>query len=165
VAPDVFVVKGVAKHIRDNYLVWQEGKGPDIAIEFTSKTTQEEDLESKFAIYEQKLRVPEYFLFDPKCEYLDPPFQGYRLRGGKYVAIRPVKGRLPSQVLGLHLERQGVHLRFFDPTPGRWLLTANERLALAEAGRVQAEAENERLQRELAELKRKLNGNGLQGHR
>ena len=28
-APDVFVVFGVPKHMRDNYLIWEEGKAPD----------------------------------------------------------------------------------------------------------------------------------------
>jgi hypothetical protein len=28
-------------------------------------------------------------LFDPFEEYLEPSFQGYRLRQGKYVPIRP----------------------------------------------------------------------------
>src|SRR5262249_48387849 len=36
VSPDVFVVKGVPKRDRPNYLVWQEGKGPDVVIELTS---------------------------------------------------------------------------------------------------------------------------------
>src|SRR4051794_10107167 len=30
VAPDVFVVKGVAKHKRKNYLVWHEHQGPQV---------------------------------------------------------------------------------------------------------------------------------------
>ena len=47
------------------------------------------------------LGVKEYFLFDPFEDYLDPPIQGYRLRKGAYVPIKPVNGRLPSQVTGL----------------------------------------------------------------
>jgi Uma2 family endonuclease len=49
VSPDVFVVKGVAKHRRDNYLMWEEGKGPDFVIELTSSSTRDEDIEDKFA--------------------------------------------------------------------------------------------------------------------
>src|SRR5262245_31219069 len=33
VSPDLFVVKGVPKRERDNYLLWQEGKGPEVVIE------------------------------------------------------------------------------------------------------------------------------------
>src|SRR5687768_14959041 len=32
VAPDVFVVRGIEKRTRENYLVWEEGKGPDLVI-------------------------------------------------------------------------------------------------------------------------------------
>src|SRR5947209_4151449 len=107
VAPDVFVVKGVPKGDRLNYLVWEEGKGPDIVIELTSSSTRKEDTNKKFVLYQNTLKVKEYFLFDPLEDYLDPSMQGYRLRKGVYQPIRPVKGRLPSRVLGLHLERDG----------------------------------------------------------
>src|SRR5205807_7935283 len=30
VAPDVFVIHGVPKRRRNNYLIWAEGKGPDL---------------------------------------------------------------------------------------------------------------------------------------
>ncbi len=107
VAPDVFVVRGVPKEPpRKNYLLWEEGKGPDVVIELTSKTTRAVD-QKKFALYRDDLQVPEYFLFDPFEDYLQPPMQGYRLVEGQYVAIEPVEGRLPSAALGLPLERQG----------------------------------------------------------
>src|SRR5579871_5202525 len=38
VSPDVFVVFGVPKAFRPNYLMWKE-KTPDVVIELTSKTT------------------------------------------------------------------------------------------------------------------------------
>ena len=113
VSPDVFVVKGVPKQRRRNFLVWEEGKGPDAVFEITSASTREEDEDDKFWLYQDTLRVPEYFLFDPLGEYLNPPLKGYRLRDGKYIPIRPVRGRLPSRVLGLHLERSGSELRLF----------------------------------------------------
>jgi Uma2 family endonuclease len=156
VSPDVFVVKGIAKHDRPNYLLWEERKGPDVAIELTSSSTRREDLEDKYALYQERLHVKEYFLFDPLGDYLNPPLQGHRLRRGRYGMIRPVAGRLPSQVLGLHLERNGRELRLYDPDAGRWLPTPLEMAAEAEAARQQTEAENERLRRELAELRRRL---------
>jgi hypothetical protein len=61
-----------------------------------------------------------------------------------YVPIEPVLGRLPSTVLGLHLERSGVDLKLFDPTTRKWLPTPRER----------AEAERERAEREKAERTR-----------
>src|SRR5690242_8495074 len=48
IAPDVFVVRGVPKlPPRDYYLLWEEGKGPDVVIELTSKTTRREDQHKK----------------------------------------------------------------------------------------------------------------------
>jgi Uma2 family endonuclease len=131
VAPDTFVVKGVPKGSRDNYLIWEE-RPLDAAIEYTSKSTRDEDLNFKFQLYE-RLKVKEYFLFDPLDDYLDPRLQGYRLRRGKYAAIRPVDGRLPSQVLGLHLEQDGRDLRLCNPVSKQWLPTAEERLWQPEA--------------------------------
>lgn len=157
VSPDTFVVKGVPKGNRDNYLIWEEGKTLDAAIEYTSKSTRDEDVTFKFGLYE-RLKVKEYFLFDPLGDYLDPRLKGYRLRGGKYVAIHDVDGRLPSQVLGLHLEQAGKELRFYDPAAKNWLPTAEERLAQAEEKQAQTEAENARLRQELEELRRRLGG-------
>src|SRR4051812_30627084 len=37
IAPDVFVVRGVEKRDREKYLVWEEGKGPDLIITLTSQ--------------------------------------------------------------------------------------------------------------------------------
>ena len=171
VSPDVFVVLGVPRRRRDYYLLWEEGKGPDLVIELTSPSTRNEDLKKKFALYRDILGVREYFLFDPKSQYLKPRLQGYRLVDGQYVPIEPVEGRLPSEILSLHLEGVGTDLRFYDPTTALWLPREHEiREALeqsevhriqeqaarqqAEAARQQAEAENERLRRELEELRR-----------
>ena len=156
VAPDFFAVRGVPNHRREHYLIWLEGKAPEVAIEYTSKTTRKEDQKTKFVLYRDTLRVKEYFLFDPFGDWLKPPFQGYRLRGDRYVHIRPVDGRLPSQVLGLHLEAHGEWLRFYDPSTGQWLPTPNEARQRAEAAKQRAEAETERLRRELEELRRRL---------
>jgi hypothetical protein len=107
------------------------------------------------------LRVSEYFLFDPRAESLDPPLQGHRLVDGAYVRIDPIAGRLPSQVLGLHMERDGAKLRLFDPATGAWLPTRRERAQAADRRAEAAEAaqqrlaeENERLRREIEELRR-----------
>ena len=54
-------------------------------------------------------------MFDPTEDYLDPPLQGFRLVGGEYLRIEPIAGRLPSEILGLHLERDGNELRLYDP--------------------------------------------------
>jgi Uma2 family endonuclease len=152
VSPDVFVVRGVDKDPKDYYLLWEEGKGPDVVIEITSKTTRREDEKKKLILYRDVLKVPEYFQFDPTEDYLKPPMQGHRLVEGQYVPIEPVEGRLPSALLGLHLERDGLELRLYDPATGRRLLKPRERTieaeAAAEAARREAEATAEAARRE-----------------
>jgi Uma2 family endonuclease len=175
VAPDVFVVFGVPKGLRPNYLLWQEKKTPDVVIELTSKTTRSEDTKKKRTLYEGKLKVQEYFLFDPFEDYLSPSFQGFRRVRGKFQPIDFVDRRLPSDLLRLHLERDASNLRLWDPHAKARLLTSAERVAAekaradeqkaradqaaAEATREkaradQAEAEAERLRQELARLRR-----------
>ena len=122
-APDVLVSR-IPKGNRDYYLIWEEGKTLDLVIEVTSRSTKEEDLEDKFHLYQDILKVREYFLFDPLDEYLKPALQGYRLRKGKYVRIRNVNGRLASAVLGLHLERDGSGAAAIDPATSKRLSTA-----------------------------------------
>jgi len=150
ISPDVFVVQGVPKlPPRDYYLLWREGRGPDVVLEITSKTTRTEDQKKKWVLYRDVLKVPEYFQFDPTEDYLKPSLQGHRLVAGAYEPIKLVDGRLHSEVLGLHLERDGFELRLFDLASGHRLLTPRERME-------QAEAENERLRRELEALRRRL---------
>jgi Uma2 family endonuclease len=161
VAPDIFVSLGVAKEPpRDNYLVWEERKGPDLVIEITSKSTKREDEKKKFLIYRDILKVTEYFRFDPTEDYLNPPLQGFRLALGDYVPIESVAGRLHSEVLGLLLEREGTKLRLFDPAAGEYLLTrleardaAERRAADAEAAKRRIAEENERLRREIEAIR------------
>lgn len=163
ISPDVFVVKGVPKNPpRDYYLLWREGKSPDVVIEITSKTTRREDQKKKWVLYRDVLKVPEYFQFDPTEDYLKPSLQGHRLLNGEYLPVAMVAGRMPSEILGLHLERDGHELRLFDPETGRRLLTDTENLDAAhlfaeEQRRLTEEAtrcaNEERLHAQQAELR------------
>jgi Uma2 family endonuclease len=139
VSPDVLVVKGVANYKRPNYLIWRERKSLDFVIELTSATTRRQDCETKLALYQDVVRVKEYFQFDPFGDYLDPQLRGYRLRGGVYHPIREVAGRLPSRVLGLHLEGEGRDLRLWNPASGERLQTWDEAQRAAEQARQTAE--------------------------
>jgi Uma2 family endonuclease len=154
VSPDIFVVRGVKNQDRENYLVWEEGKGPDVVIEITSKSTMREDTQTKRRIYREVLRVAEYFQFDPTEDYLRPSLQGLRLVRGRFVRIKPVARRLPSEVLGLHLERVGTELRLYDPTTRSRLLKRSERIDAAEAALRQLAEENRRLHKEIERLQR-----------
>jgi hypothetical protein len=139
------VVRGVPKlPRRDYYLLWEEGKSPDVVIEITSKTTRREDQKKKREIYREILKVTEYFQFDPTRDYLRPPLQGVRLVEGEYVPIAPIRERLPSLVLGLHLEKSAEQLRLFDPSAGGLLPTRFERIEQEMNARRQAEFKNER---------------------
>ena len=143
VSPDVMVVQGLEQHDRENYLLWEEGRAPNIVIEVTSASTRKEDLKDKLKIYRDEIRVAEYFLFDPRSEYLNPALQGHRLSHGRYEPIAPVGGRLPSAELGLHLEADGRRLRFYDSAGQRWLPTPQEvyREAIAALERKDADLE------------------------
>jgi Uma2 family endonuclease len=154
VAPDVFVVRGVEKkkNVRGNYLIWKENRPLELVIELTSKSTRNEDKKTKWALYRDTIRVSEYFLFDPTEDYLKPSLQGFRLIAGDYVPIEPVDGRLPSQVLGLHLERDGKELRLYNPATGARLLKKDEQTQqaqrIADEQRQRAEEEHQRAEEE-----------------
>ena len=128
ISPDVFLALGVGRRQRGIYCTWREGgKAPDLVVEMTSPKTRKEDAVKKFLIYQDVLRVREYFRFDPLDEYLKPPLQGHRLVEGRYVPIEPVEGRLPSEVTGLHLFKDGIDLKAVDPRTARTFLTLEER--------------------------------------
>ena len=143
VAPDVFVVFGAASHKRNVYKLWEEPKAPDFVLEVASENTWREDLGRKRALYAE-LGVREYWLFDPKDEYFDPPLQGLVLRDGAY---RPLPAlvdggtrTIRSEVLGLDLRAERGVLRFRDPASGQYLKSHAESAA-AEAGATKALAE------------------------
>jgi len=150
VSPDAYVVTGVGMHPRDSYFVWREGGAvPDVVFEFTSRKTRREDTDTKRPLYEQSLGVPEYFLFDPRGDYLKPRFQGFRLIEGGYVSLEVVDGRLYSQRLGLDLVQDGQLLRLVDPRTGERLLTPLEQ-----------HQENTALRAEIEGLRRRLKEEG-----
>ena len=132
VCPDLFFVRGVPKHPRRSYKLWEEGKAPSLVIEFTSERTRQEDLGFKKDLYE-RLGVEEYFLYDPLGEYLEPRLQGYRLAEGRYEGLAPgADGSLLSQVTGLSFTPEGKMLRLKEADTGDPLLWTWELLDLAE---------------------------------
>jgi Uma2 family endonuclease len=148
ISPDVFMVRGVSKTPpREHYLVWEEGKSPDVVIELTSRTTRREDRGKKLKLYRDVLRVREYFLFDPNADLLNPSLQGYRLMDSVYVPIEPVAAHyFTSEVLGLWLVRDGFELRLYDLATHQKILTRRERIAESESKRRQVEAARQEMQ-------------------
>ncbi len=144
-APDVFVVFGVPNRRRDLFKIWEE-RPPSFVLEVTSKSTRHEDMRTKRQRY-AAWGVAEYFLYDPRSEYLAPPLQGLALREGVYQSM-PLM-RFPngqrgyaSQVLGIHLCLKGSELRLFDPAKRRDLRTHEEaEHAVKEAERAAEDAE------------------------
>jgi Uma2 family endonuclease len=124
VAPDVMVIYDVEPGGRDNYKIWQENQIPKVIFEITSKGTQEEDKTTKKNLYEG-LEVQEYWLFDPKGEWIEQKLQGYRLRGDIYEPITDSY----SQELQLRLAVEGKLIGFYRLDNGEKLLVTDELVA------------------------------------
>lgn len=144
-APDVFVVRGVAKHDRRTFKVWEERAVPRLIVEVTSKKSQVEDLWIKRRLYE-KLSVLEYALFDPLEEYLDPRFQAFALEDGQYVPVKlDESGGFRSRQFGVELHPIGSMLRVIDPESGNPVPDLDEAMDRAEAESQRARALDEEL--------------------
>jgi len=149
VAPDVFLVRGVAPGARRTYKLWLEGKAPSLVVEVTSESSREQDLEKK-AIY-ARMGVEEYFLFDPLDEYLRPRLQGFRLVRGTYRPIPQERdGSLTSQVTGLRFQAEGEWLRLADLASGKKLPWTSEEAAVRQAAEARADEERHARERETA---------------
>lgn len=157
--PDVFVVKGVSKHTRRIYKLWEEQVAPCTVFEITSRGTWLQDIGDKRALYE-RLGILEYFLFDPEDDYLSPRLQGFHLVDGFYqpMSLLP-NGTLYSQTLGVILKPEKELLRVIDPQEDVAVPTLAEfaEQIVAEMKRAQAEAKRaEQAERELARLKAEI---------
>jgi Uma2 family endonuclease len=169
--PDFFVVLNVPRRERKSWVVWQEGKGPDLVIELLSESTAAVDRGEKKQVCQDRLRVPEYFLYDPMRGELT----GFVLSNRKYRPLEPdAGGHVYSAVLELSLARwEGVYegveaswLRFaladgsLLPTPQERAEQEHERAEQeherAEQEHERAEQEHERAEREKAERDRAL---------
>jgi Uma2 family endonuclease len=64
--PDFFVVLGVERRPRKSWVVWAEdGKTPHLVIEILSESTAAIDRGLKKQLYQDVLKVYDYFWFDP----------------------------------------------------------------------------------------------------
>ncbi|WP_008309751.1 Uma2 family endonuclease [Leptolyngbya sp. PCC 6406] len=109
--PDFFVVLGTERRPRKSWVVWQEeGKYPNVIIEFLSDSTATTDRGLKKQIYQDTFRTPDYFWFDPYTL----EFEGFHLVDGTYQPLEPTEsGWLWSEQLGLYLGVHQQQLRFF----------------------------------------------------
>ncbi|MFN0055699.1 MAG: Uma2 family endonuclease [Planctomycetales bacterium] len=174
VCPDAFVVKDCDPGRRRIYLLWEEEKVPNVVFETTSSSTRREDTIWKPPVYET-LGVPEYFLYDPTGDYLDPALRGYRLRDAGYQLIQPdADGRLMCEQLGILLGLEAGALVMWDSVTGEELPTETEAerkaredseaaleaseavLEASEAARAAAEARAGAAEAELERFKKQL---------
>ncbi|MDF5738357.1 MULTISPECIES: Uma2 family endonuclease [unclassified Nostoc] len=154
VAPDVMVIFNVAPGGRDNYKIWEEGQVPVVIFEMTSEGTRNQDTGFKKTLYEQ-LGVLEYWLFDPKGEWIKEQLQGYRLRGEVYELITDCR----CEPLQLRLQIEGQLIGFYREDTGEKLLIPEE---LAEAlkqersAREQAQEQVKQAELQVERLKEQL---------
>ncbi|MDE0425428.1 MAG: Uma2 family endonuclease [Candidatus Poribacteria bacterium] len=141
VSPDVLVAFGLGKKPRRTYLVWQEGKVPDFAMEFSSKGTYRNDLGHKMELY-AALGIQDYFLYDAEGLYLPSSIMGFTLIDGSYVPISAgTDGGLHSTALSLDFHVGDVGLGIYDPIAGEWLQTpAESAVRRAELAETRAES-------------------------
>jgi hypothetical protein len=172
-APDVMVVFGVPDHERRIYKLWDEGVAPSVVFEVSSRRTQAQDRGPKREMC-ARLGIHEYFLWDPRHEYLVPPLKGYELRDGAYEELEPdAGGAVVSQRLGLRLCSEGHHLELHEATTGDRLArmvdttsaarAAQQVIRRAEERAARAEAEAEHLRDEIAQLRAERDESSIVG--
>ena len=117
--PDFFVVLNVdGERERRGWVVWEEqGRYPDVIVEFMSPSTANEDLGDKKNIYEGTFKTPDYFVYDP---FRPDSLQGWHLNAKqRYEPLVPNdRGWLWCETLGLWL---GTWQGTIDLTSGFWL--------------------------------------------
>jgi Uma2 family endonuclease len=145
-APDTMVVLGTDPGDRRSFFSWREKKPtPNTVFEIASENTWRENMDAKRELYE-RLQVPEYFIFDPLVEFLNPPLRGFRLRGKTYRPVKPAAdGSLVSKELGLRLVPAERMLRLIDAQTGEKVLTPYE---LVEQAKQSAEQERQRAEQQ-----------------
>ncbi|AGY58863.1 hypothetical protein GKIL_2617 [Gloeobacter kilaueensis JS1] len=167
VAPDVMVIFGVEPGGRDNYKSWEEGQVPAVIFEITSAGTRNRDQGDKLRLYEF-LGVQEYWLFDPKGEWIAEKLRGYRLQvieeeDGPVSRYQPVEENL-SERLQLRLQVEGDLIGFYRLDNGQKLLIPAELASALRVTAIQLEQEREarrKAEQRAAELAERLRALGI----
>lgn len=111
IAPDIYVVFGVAKYPqRRSFYTWTEGAVPAVIFEFLSDSTATQDRHEKVRIYLNDMAGQEYFIHQPEMEK-PAEFRGWRrspTRG--IVELEPdAQGGLFSEALNLYFRWEDQH--------------------------------------------------------
>jgi Uma2 family endonuclease len=145
--PDFYAVLGVPKGERKSWVVWEEGKAPDVVIELLSDSTAATDKNEKKLIYQNQMRVPNYFWYDP---FNPEDWAGFSIHQGSYQLITAnAQNQLVCQSLGLALQRWQGNYKGIDATWLRWATLEGELLPTPEEKeRQRAEQEQQRAEQE-----------------
>jgi Uma2 family endonuclease len=136
IAPDVFVALDAGPARRRTWLVWEDGKFPEVVFEIASPSTRNRDLGPKVTLH-GRLGAREYYIFDPLGR-LNPIFRGYARRGGALARVpNPTGASISSALLGLESRVVDGWLRVIDPATGQQVPTVEEE---REGLRAEAEA-------------------------
>jgi len=154
VAPVVMVIFDIPQQPYDNYKIWETGQVPSVIFEMTSESTQAHDQSKKRELYES-IGVLEYWLFDPKGEWIPEKLCGYRRQANlpekeEDSLVYEVIADGLSQVLGLRIEVEGSLINFYRQDNGEKLLIPSELFAALQEQTQRAESAEERAR--LAEL-------------
>ena len=163
VAPDIYVVLGVAKvPERRSFYTWAEGTAPVAVLEFLSDATARQDRTEKVGVYLNDIGVQEYFIHQPELKK-PAEFRGWRQdASGGIVEMEPdAEGGLFSEALNLYFrweEQHRTHVRLLRPylPDGTPITTSMEEHSLrieaeTRAETAEARAEEEALRRQQAE--------------
>ena len=120
VAPDVYVVFGVAKFPqRRSFYTWSEGATPAAIFEFLSDSTADQDRHEKVRRYLMDMKAQEYFIHQPEMKK-PSEFRGWRRNpSGGIVELSPdAQGGLFSEALNLYFrweDQLDTHVRLLRP--------------------------------------------------
>jgi hypothetical protein len=133
----------------------QEGKGPDVIVELLSESTAKTDKTT--SIYQNQMRVPEYFWYDP---FNPEDWKGFKLINGVYKPLELVEGGYISEQINLKLVLWEGSFKGLNIVWLRWA-TLEEELLPTQEEKTQRERERkeiaealviqERQQKEIAE--------------
>ena len=114
------------------------------------ESTAAKDKTEKKQIYQDKVRVPEYFWYDP---FNPEDWAGFSLQSGVYQPIRwDEQGRLVSQRLGLALGRWQGSYKDVEATWLRWVTLAGDLLPTPQEEAAQSQQRAEQLAARLQEM-------------
>ena len=108
-------------NMSQSWVVWEQGRIPDLVVELLSGSTARYDKTGKKELYARQVRVPEYYWYDP---FNPTDFAGFKLVGDGYQPLHPdAQGRILSPALqlclgcweGVYLEVETTWLRWFTP--------------------------------------------------